>query len=122
MSDVEPTSVGPLSGLRVVFTGGLETLSRRDAKDLVENAGGKVVGSISKKTDLVVAGESAGTKLEKAMALGLASFFLGTVPVFGDTLLQVLASGILGLAAFFLRKRSRRRLDLWRHRRKRHLI
>lgn len=61
----------PLSGKTLVITGTLPTLSRDQAKDLVEAAGGKVAGSVSKKTDYVVAGAEAGSKLDKAQALGL---------------------------------------------------
>lgn len=62
---------GPLAGKKFVFTGGLPTLSRSQAKKLVEAAGGKVVGSVSSETDYVVAGEAAGSKLEKAKELGV---------------------------------------------------
>jgi DNA ligase (NAD+) len=62
---------GPFVGKTVVLTGGLATLSRDDAKAEIERRGGKVSGSVSKKTDLVVAGEDAGSKLEKARSLGL---------------------------------------------------
>ncbi|WP_411879303.1 NAD-dependent DNA ligase LigA [Polaromonas sp. YR568] len=61
----------PLSGKTFVITGTLPTLSRDDAKDRVEAAGGKVAGSVSKKTDFVVAGEEAGSKLVKAQTLGV---------------------------------------------------
>jgi DNA ligase (NAD+) len=61
----------PLAGLTLVLTGTLPTLGRNEAKDLIEAAGGKVSGSVSKKTHYVVAGAEAGTKLEKAQALGL---------------------------------------------------
>lgn len=60
-----------LLGKTVVLTGTLPTLKRDEAKDMVETAGGKVAGSVSKKTDYVVAGEAAGSKLEKAQALGV---------------------------------------------------
>ena len=55
-----------------VLTGTLPTLKRDDAKALIEAAGGKVAGSVSKKTDYVVAGEEAGSKLEKAQELRVA--------------------------------------------------
>jgi len=62
---------GPLQGLTFVLTGTLPTLSREAAKALIESAGGKVAGSVSKKTSYVVAGEDAGAKLEKARELGV---------------------------------------------------
>ncbi len=62
----------PLLGKTLVITGTLPTLSRDDAKDLIEAAGGKVSGSVSKKTTWLVAGEEAGSKLEKAQSLGVA--------------------------------------------------
>jgi DNA ligase (NAD+) len=61
----------PLAGKTLVLTGTLPTLSREAATELIEKAGGKVSGSVSKKTHYVVAGEEAGSKLEKARALGV---------------------------------------------------
>lgn len=73
--DPEPeTAAGanlPLIGKTVVVTGTLPTMSRREAEALIERMGGKVSGSVSKKTDFVLAGESAGSKLDKALALGI---------------------------------------------------
>jgi DNA ligase (NAD+) len=70
----EPADAGPklLAGKTLVLTGTLPTLKRDDAKAMIEAAGGKVAGSVSKKTDFVVAGEEAGSKLEKALELGVA--------------------------------------------------
>jgi DNA ligase (NAD+) len=70
----EPAAVkegGPLSGKTYVLTGTLSTLSRAEATELIERAGGRVAGSVSKKTNAVVAGEEVGGKLEKAKALGI---------------------------------------------------
>jgi len=70
----EPTAVaegGPLAGKTYVLTGSLPTLSRGEATELIERAGGRVIGSVSKKTDAVVAGEDPGSKLDKAKQLGV---------------------------------------------------
>lgn len=64
-------SEGPFAGLNVVLTGTLPTLSRKEAGQLIEKAGGRVTGSVTKQTNLVVAGEDAGSKLEKAKELGV---------------------------------------------------
>jgi DNA ligase (NAD+) len=71
---IEATSDAPkpLAGLTFVITGTLPTLGRDAAKALIENAGGKVAGSVSKKTSFVLAGTEAGSKLEKAQELGVA--------------------------------------------------
>ena len=63
---------GALAGKTFVLTGTLPGLTREEAKGLIEEAGGKVTGSVSAKTDYVVAGEEAGAKLEKGRALGVA--------------------------------------------------
>jgi DNA ligase (NAD+) len=63
---------GPFAGMAVVLTGTLPTLTRTEATALIERAGGHVTGSVSKKTALVVAGAEAGSKLDKARALGVA--------------------------------------------------
>jgi DNA ligase (NAD+) len=60
-----------LLGKTFVLTGTLPTLSRDAAKEMIEAVGGKVSGSVSKKTDFVVAGSDAGSKLDKAQELGL---------------------------------------------------
>lgn len=65
------TSSEKLAGLTIVVTGVLPTLGRKEASDLIENNGGKCTGSVSKKTDYLVAGEKAGSKLTKAQALGI---------------------------------------------------
>ena len=74
-----------LAGLTFVLTGELEHFSRKDAGDRIQALGGKVSGSVSKKTSYVVAGEAAGSKLRKAQELGVA--------IIGEaTLIQMLDS------------------------------
>ena len=70
-ADAAPAGVEGVSGKTFVLTGTLPTLARDAAKDLIEAAGGKVSGSVSKKTHYVVAGSEAGSKLEKANELGV---------------------------------------------------
>lgn len=65
------TTKATLAGKTFVITGTLPTLKREEAKELIEKAGGKVTGSVSKKTDYLVLGEAAGSKLEKALELGI---------------------------------------------------
>ncbi len=67
-----PLAAGPLVGKTFVLTGTLPTLTRQQATDIIEAAGGKVTSSISKATDYLVAGEKAGSKLVKAESLGVA--------------------------------------------------
>jgi DNA ligase (NAD+) len=62
---------GALSGKTVVITGTLPTLSRAKATEVVEQAGGRVTNTVSKATSFLVAGEEAGSKLEKARTLGV---------------------------------------------------
>ena len=70
-ADEQVAGAAPLSGMTVVVTGTLPTLSRREAELLIEQNGGKAAGSVSKKTAFVVAGEAAGSKLTKAQDLGI---------------------------------------------------
>jgi DNA ligase (NAD+) len=79
-------AAGVLTGKTFVLTGTLPTLKREDAEQRILAAGGKVSGSVSKKTSYVLAGADAGSKLEKAQALG--------VPVIDEAeLLRLLAGG-----------------------------
>jgi len=74
VSEIEPKAAGggsALTGLTFVITGTLPTLSRNQAKELIEDNGGRVTDSVSKKTSALVAGDEAGSKLEKARALGV---------------------------------------------------
>ena len=80
-----PVSMKPLSGKTFVITGTLPTLSRDEAKDLIDAAGGKVASAVSKKTSFVVAGEEAGSKLDKAHEIG--------VPVLDEAGLKELLDG-----------------------------
>ena len=77
--------VGPLAGLTIVLTGTLPTLTRDEAKAMVEAAGGKAAGSVSAKTSYVVAGAEAGSKLDRAEALG--------IPVLDEDGLRALCAG-----------------------------
>ncbi len=79
-----PTEM-PLAGITVVLTGTLQSMGRDEAKEKLEALGAKVAGSVSKKTHYVVAGAEAGSKLDKAQALG--------VPVLGDEGLALLLAG-----------------------------
>ena len=67
----EKTNAGALAGKTLVLTGTLPGMSRAEASTLITQAGGKVAGSVSKRTDYVVAGEEAGSKLEKALSLNV---------------------------------------------------
>jgi len=80
-----PMPARPLSGKTVVVTGTLPSMGRDTAKDLIEQAGGKVAGSVSKKTDFVLAGAEAGSKRDKALALG--------VPVIDENQFKELLNG-----------------------------
>src|SRR5262249_15465418 len=70
-SPVTKKAAGPLTGKTIVVTGTLQKYSRDEIKELIHTHGGKPAGSVSKETDFVVAGEKAGSKLDKAHALGI---------------------------------------------------
>jgi len=80
-----PTQAGPLSGKTVVITGALPTLSRDDATAMIQTAGGKVTSAVSAKTDYVLVGDKPGSKLERALDLG--------VPTIDETGLQQIIEG-----------------------------
>jgi DNA ligase (NAD+) len=69
--DEAEADAGPLAGMTVVVTGSMEGFSREEAEDAIRAAGGKPAGSVSKKTDYLVAGPGAGSKLAKATELGI---------------------------------------------------
>lgn len=71
MTYTQKESTGKLEGLKFVLTGTLPTMTRDEAKALIESNGGKCSGSVSSKTDYVLAGEEAGSKLTKAQQLGI---------------------------------------------------
>lgn len=70
-SSKQMTSEGPLKGLIFVITGTLPEMSREEAQNLIESCGGKVTSSVSRKTDYLLAGENAGSKLTKANSIGI---------------------------------------------------
>ena len=70
-AEAQSASDGPFSGMSIVVTGTLPTLSRKQAEDLIRSRGGNAAGSVSKKTAFVVVGEDAGSKLTKAQNLGI---------------------------------------------------
>mgnify|MGYP002631884055 CR=1 FL=1 len=91
LASVDEVGALPLEGLTIVLTGTLSTMGRNDAKKGLMALGAKVSGSVSKKTNFVVAGEAAGSKLEKAVALD--------VPVLDEDGLALLLSGVVPGAA-----------------------
>ena len=72
ISDFESSTISsPLSDMNIVFTGSLSNISRSEAKSQAEKRGAKVTGSVTKSTNLVIAGENSGSKLKKAEELGV---------------------------------------------------
>ena len=70
-AEAQSASDGPFSGMSIVVTGTLPTLSRKQAEDLIRSRGGNAAGKKKKKTAFVVVGEDAGSKLTKAQSLGI---------------------------------------------------
>jgi DNA ligase (NAD+) len=83
--EAERITAGPLTGKTLVVTGTLQGFSRQEAEELIRKAGGRASSSVSKKTDYVLAGAEAGSKLEKAQKLG--------VPVIDETQFRELLGG-----------------------------
>src|SRR5262249_10836544 len=73
----EASAEAPLAGKSFVLTGTLDGWSREEAEEAIRSAGGRIVSSVSRKTDFVVAGKDPGSKLEKARTLGVAVLFQG---------------------------------------------
>jgi DNA ligase (NAD+) len=71
LSESQGRAAGELAGLKIVFTGGLEQMSRREAQELVESMGARATSSVSKETDYVVYGTDPGSKYDKAVKLGV---------------------------------------------------
>jgi len=84
-SEISEDTPQPLAGFTFVITGTLPSMSRGDAKALIEANGGKVTGSVSKKTNYLLAGEKAGSKLTKAEKLG--------VPILDEAALKLIVDG-----------------------------
>jgi DNA ligase (NAD+) len=84
--EAAPAAAGPFAGKTLVVTGSLAGFSRQEAEDAIREAGGHPAGSVSKKTDYLVAGENAGSKLAKAAELG--------VPVLDEDAFRRLLAGV----------------------------
>ncbi|MEY4862674.1 MAG: ligase, partial [Pseudomonadota bacterium] len=78
-------SKGPLAGKTVVVTGTLNGMSRSEVEDWIRQQGGSASGSVSRRTDFVLAGDNAGSKLERAQALGVPIIDLQTLLSMGST-------------------------------------